>query len=169
MALALGRTRTNVLRTASLTLFLAAVWLLLSGHFDPLTLSFGAVSIALVVFIAHRMDVVDHEGHPIHLSWKVPIYWLWLDWQIILSNVRVARMILSPRMAIDPRFVTVDAGQKDDLDRVVYANSITLTPGTVSLKLDDDKILVHALDEGFAAELEGGEMRRRVRRFAGGG
>ena len=169
MALALGRTRTNVFRTTSLTLFLAAIWLLLSGHFDPLILSFGAVSIALVVFIAHRMDVVDHEGHPIHLSWKVPVYWLWLDWQIVLSNVSVARKILSPHMAIDPRLITVDAGQKDDLDRVVYANSITLTPGTVSLRIVDDTILVHALDEGYAADLEGGEMRRRVRRFAGGG
>lgn len=123
---------------------------------------------ALVVFIAHRMDVVDHEGHPIHLSWKVPIYWAWLDWQIILSNLSVARKILSPSMPIDPRLITVDAGQKDDLDRVVYANSITLTPGTVSLKLDDGKILVHALDAGYAADLEGGEMQRRVRRFAGG-
>lgn len=156
-------------RTASLTIFLAAIWLLLSGHFDPLILSFGAVSIAVVVFIAHRMDVVDHEGHPIHLSWKVPAYWLWLDWQIILSNFSVARKILSPNMAISPRLLTVEAGQKDDLDRVVYANSITLTPGTVSLKITGDSILVHALDEAYAADLEGGEMRRRVRRFAGGG
>ncbi len=156
-------------RTASLTLFLAAIWLLLSGHFDPLMLSFGAISIALVVFIAHRMDVVDHEGHPIHLSWKVPVYWLWLDWQIVLSNVSVARKILSPRLAIEPRLITVEAGQKDDLDRVTYANSITLTPGTVSLKITGDTILVHALDEEYAADLEGGEMRRRVRRFAGGG
>ena len=158
-----------MLRTASLTLFLAAVWLLLSGHFDPLMLSFGAGSIALVVFIAHRMDVVDHEGHPIQMSWKVPIYWLWLVWQIILSNISVARKILSPGLQIDPRVITLDAGQKDDLDRVVYANSITLTPGTVALKIVDDTILVHALDESYAADLEGGEMRRRVRRFVGGG
>lgn len=103
------------------------------------------------------------------MSWKVPVYWLWLDWQIILSNISVARKILSPRLAINPRLITVDAGQKDDLDRVVYANSITLTPGTVSLKIDGDTILVHALDEEFAADLEGGEMRRRVRRFVGGG
>ncbi len=131
-------------------------------------LSFGAASIALVVFIAHRMDVIDHEGHPLHLSWKVPIYWLWLDWQIVLSNISVARRILSPRMPIDPRVITVEAGQKDDLDRVVYANSITLTPGTVSLRLDGDKILVHALDEEYAADLESGAMRDQVRRFAGG-
>ena len=156
-------------RTASLTLFLAIVWLLLSGHFEPLILSFGAASVVFVVFLAHRMDVIDHEGHPVHLSWKLPIYWVWLMWQIILSNLSVARMILSPDMRIDPRLISVDAGQKDDLDRVVYANSITLTPGTVSLKLDDGKILVHALDEGFAKDLESGTMRDRVRRFAGGG
>ena len=156
-------------RTASLTLFLAIVWLLLSGHFEPLILSFGAASVVFVVFLAHRMDVIDHEGHPVHLSWKLPIYWVWLMWQIILSNLSVARMILSPDMRIDPRLISVDAGQKDDLDRVVYANSITLTPGTVSLRLDEGKILVHALDEGFAEDLERGNMRRRVRRFAGGG
>ncbi|MEE9269242.1 MAG: Na+/H+ antiporter subunit E [Candidatus Krumholzibacteria bacterium] len=158
-----------MIRSASLTLFLAAVWLLLSGHFEPLILSFGAASVALVVFLAHRMDVVDHEGHPVHLSWKLPVYWLWLVWQIVLSNLSVARKILSPDMRIDPRLISVDAGQKDDLDRVVYANSITLTPGTVSLRLDEGKILVHALDEGFAEDLERGTMRRRVRRFAGGG
>ncbi len=158
-----------MIRSASLTLFLAAVWLLLSGHFEPLILSFGAASVALVVFLAHRMDVVDHEGHPVHLSWKLPLYWAWLVWQIVLSNLSVARKILSPDMRIDPRLISVDAGQKDDLDRVVYANSITLTPGTVSLRLDEGKILVHALDEGFAEDLERGTMRRRVRRFAGGG
>ncbi len=145
------------------------MWLLLSGHFEPLILSFGAASVALVVFLAHRMDVVDHEGHPVHLSWKLPVYWVWLVWQIIVSNLSVARKILSPDMRIDPRLISVDAGQKDDLDRVVYANSITLTPGTVSLRLDEGKILVHALDEGFAEDLERGTMRRRVRRFAGGG
>ena len=158
-----------MIRSASLTLFLAAVWLLLSGHFEPLILSFGAASVAFVVFLAHRMDVVDHEGHPVHLSWKLPVYWVWLVWQIIVANLSVARKILSPDMRIDPRLISVDAGQKDDLDRVVYANSITLTPGTVSLRLDEGKILVHALDEGFAEDLERGNMRRRVRRFAGGG
>ena len=84
------------------------------------------------------------------------------------SNIKVARHILSPRLPIDPRTITVEAGQKDELDQVVYANSITLTPGTVSLRLHEGEITVHALTAEFAKDVESGEMQRRVRRQVGG-
>ena len=151
-------------RVLSLTSFLAVMWLLLSGHYDFLMLGFGAISVLFVVFLAHRMDVVDHEGHPVHLTWRIPAYWVWLIWQIIISNVQVARHILSPSLKIDPRMILLPMGQANDLDRANYANSITLTPGTVSVRLDDDgQILVHALDKNFADGLKSGEMERRVR------
>ena len=146
----------------SLMVALAVVWLLLSGHYDPLIVGLGAVSCVFVTWIALRMDVVDREGHPIHLSWRAPFYWSWLLWQIVKSNFAVARIIVSPSLPISPELVKVDASQSDDLGRVIFANSITLTPGTVSIYVWSNSVEVHALTRETADDLRTGEMDRRV-------
>ncbi len=146
----------------SLTAGLAILWLLLSGHYDPLLLSFGAGSCLFVVYVAHRMDVVDHEGHPVHLTWRLALYWPWLFWEIVKSNIAVARIVLDPKLPIAPRIIKAKASQKSDLGRVVFANSITLTPGTVSIWVYPDHIEVHALDRSFDEDLQSGEMDRRA-------
>jgi multicomponent Na+:H+ antiporter subunit E len=151
-----------MLRAASLGIVLFLTWILLSGFFEPLLLAFGVLSCAIVVFIAHRMDVIDHEGHPIHLGPKSPAYWLWLGWQIVLANLDVARRILTPALPIAPTVIKVKASQNSELGQVIYANSITLTPGTVSLMVEEDGIIVHALSLEAAAELAAGDMDRRV-------
>lgn len=146
----------------SLMVALAALWLLLSGHYVPLILTLGGFSCLLVTWIAGRMDVVDREGHPIHLTWRALTYWPWLIWQIVRSNIDVARIILTPSLPISPQLVKVETSQSDDLGRVVYANSITLTPGTVSIFVWSDSIEVHALTHSTADDLKTGEMNRRV-------
>ena len=146
---------------------LFVLWLMLSGHYEPLFFAFGLISIALCVWIARRMDVADGEGVPIRLGLRTPLYWPWLFWQIAKSNVDVARRILDPRLPISPTTLRIATGQRTALGRVVFANSLTLTPGTVSMSIDDDTILVHALTEENARALEGGEMRRRVAAFEG--
>ena len=151
-----------MIQKTSLAGVLFGLWLLLSGHFEPLLLGFGIASCLLVVAIAHRMDVVDHEGHPIHIGHRALLYWPWLLLEIAKSNVEVARLILHPKMPISPVLVQVPAGQKTDLGQVIYANSITLTPGTVSVELEEGNILVHALTAAGATALEAGEMERRV-------
>ena len=151
----------------SLALVLFALWLLLSGHYVPLLIGLGALSVLLVVTIALRMDVVDREGHPIHLSPKALLYWSWLAWEIVKSNVDVARRILSPTLPISPTVIRLKASQKSELGKVIYANSITLTPGTVSIDIDGDKIEVHALTREAAQALRTGDMDRRVTRFEG--
>ncbi len=144
------------------------LWLLLSGHYhDPLLLGLGVLSVAVVTAIAHRMDVVDREGHPIHLTARAVLYWPWLWWEIIRSNFDVARRILAPRMPISPTVVRLRASQKSELGRVIYANSITLTPGTVSIELEENIITVHALTREAAAALRAGDMDRRVTKFEG--
>ena len=151
----------------SLALVLFALWLLLSGHYVPLLLGLGALSALLVVTIALRMDVLDREGYPIHLSPKALLYWPWLGWEIVKSNVDVARRILSPTLPISPTVIRLKASQKSELGKVIYANSITLTPGTVSIDIDGDKIEVHALTREAAQALRTGDMDRRVTRFEG--
>jgi multicomponent Na+:H+ antiporter subunit E len=156
-----------VVHAISLALVLFALWLLLSSHYVPLLIGLGALSVLLVVTIALRMDVVDREGHPIHLSPKALLYWPWLAWEIVKSNVDVARRILSPTLPISPTVIRLKASQKSELGKVIYANSITLTPGTVSIDIDGDKIEVHALTREAAQALRTGDMDRRVTRFEG--
>lgn len=156
-----------MLHTISLSVVLFIIWLLLSGHYEPLLLSLGALSCAFVAWIAHRMDVVDREGHPIHLSWRVLIYWPWLIWQIVISNIAIARIILDPKLPIDPSLIKVRASQADDLGKVIYANSITLTPGTVSIDVRGSQIEVHALTTAMAEGVKTGDMDRRVTKMEG--
>lgn len=151
-----------MLHLISLGLALFGVWLLLSGFFEPLLIAFGIGSCLLVLWIAWRMDVVDHEGHPIHLGWRIIFYWVWLGWEIAKANVDVARRIIDPKLPIDPVLVEIKTSQKSELGQVIYANSITLTPGTVSVRVRKDVILVHAVAESLADDLAGGEMDRRV-------
>jgi multicomponent Na+:H+ antiporter subunit E len=148
--------------TILLSLSLAVFWLINSGHNTALMLSLGAISIAFVVHVAHRMDVVDHEAQPVHLTPKLPGYYVWLIKEIVLSNLQVVKHIWLGNKSISPTFVTITASQKSEIGRIIYANSITLTPGTVSVDLDGDQILVHALLRESIADLEAGEMDRRV-------
>lgn len=156
-----------MVHAVSLSVVLYVLWLLLSGHYQPLLLILGVVSCGLVVWIAHRMDLADHEGHPLHLTWRALTYWPWLLWEIVKSNVQVAGLILSPRMALSPKIIKVTTTQADELGQVIYANSITLTPGTVSLYVRGNTIEVHAITHEMADDLETGEMDRRVTAMAG--
>jgi len=148
--------------TIYLSLFLAAFWLLISDYNTILILSLGVASIAFVLYIAHRMDVVDHESQPLHLTINLPGFYAWLIKEIIRANLLVVKHIWLGNKTISPTLTTIKASQKTDIGKVIYANSITLTPGTVSVALEGDQIRVHALVRESINELEGGELDRRV-------
>jgi len=148
--------------TIFLSLFLAAFWLLISDYNTILILSLGVASIAFVLYIAHRMDVVDHESQPLHLTIKLPGFYAWLIKEIVYANILVVKHIWLGNKTISPTLATIKANQKTDIGKVIYANSITLTPGTVSVALEGDKIVVHALLQESIKDLETGEMDRRV-------
>jgi multicomponent Na+:H+ antiporter subunit E len=154
-------------RRISLVLVLAAVWLLLSGHYDPVFYGLGAVSVAIAVWVASRMNVVDHEGHPVQIALRVFVYFPWLFKEIIKSNFDVARRVLSPSLPISPRVFTVQASQKTAVGRTIYANSITLTPGTVTIDVRGTELEVHALTEDSATAVQSGVMDAHVVRFEG--
>ena len=149
-------------RVVALASWLAAAWLLWSGHREPLLLGMGVASIALVIWLSLRMNVVDAETEPYQLGWRPLVYLPWLLWEIVKSNMDVCRRILDPRLPIAPRMLRVRAGQHDEFGRVIYANSITLTPGTISTRLHEGEITVHALTREADDELAGGEMAQRV-------
>ena len=120
----------------SVSLFVALYlfWLLLSGFFTAFLLSAGAGSAVAVVWFARRMDLVDREGHPIHLGPRVMFYWVWLLNEIVKSGWDVSRIIVHPRLPISPTLVRFKPSQRTDVGLVIHANSITLTPGTITIE-----------------------------------
>jgi multicomponent Na+:H+ antiporter subunit E len=148
--------------TVSLCLILSLFWWINSNYGNPLLLSLGAASILLVLYIAHRMDVIDHESLPVHLSAKMPSYMLWLAKEIIIANISVVKHIWLGNSSISPTLVTIDASQHTDLGKVIYANSITLTPGTVTVDLVGNRMTIHSLLKENIDTLKAGEMDRRV-------
>ena len=146
----------------SLSIILLLFWLLNSGHYNYLILALGAASIAIVVLIAHRMDVVDHESQTIQLSLEYPRFGLWLIKEIVVANLTVVKHIWLGNKTITPTVKVIKASQTTDVGKVIYANSITLTPGTVALGLVNDEIMVHALIQENIESLESGDMDSRV-------
>lgn len=146
----------------ALAVTLTLLWLGLSGVYKPLLFMLGAASVLFVVWMSRRMDVVGVEHNPVLYSWRLPLYWLWLSWEIIKSNVEVARTVLSPRRNLRPGIVTVPVRLDSPVAKVTYANSVTLTPGTVTLLLETDELEAHALTAASAAGLKSGNMERKI-------
>ena len=145
-----------------LTAALAALWMLLSGDTDLLLLSLGVLSVVACVVIAIRMDLSDQEGVPIHITLAALNYVPWLVAEIVKANLDVAGRVLSRGPRISPTMFDAPVSQRSDLGQVIYANSITLTPGTVSVDLEPGLIRVHALSREAADGVLEGEMDRRV-------
>lgn len=144
-------------------LILTGFWLINSGYFKPLQLGFGFLSVISVMAITWRMKEKDGEFFPlIMMSWRLPGYLLWVIGQIIKANIDVIKHIWLGSNSISPTIVTCKASQKTDVGKVLYANSITMTPGTITLSVRDDILEVHALTRQGAEDLQRGEMDRRV-------
>lgn len=152
----------------SLFFGLGLLWMLLSGLFEPLLLGFGLASCAFVVLLTWRLETLDHESMPTHVLLSAFWYWPWLGWQIVLANFDVAKRILSPSMKLAPEIVRLTSTQHSDLGKVIYANSITLTPGTVTIDIEGDQFLVHGIARNVVEDLEDGAMDRRVSNMEGG-
>jgi len=157
-----------MLKSASLAFFLFVFWLLLSGIYEPFLMAAGAFSSLLVVWIARRMELVDAEGHPAHLGLAALGYWPWLFREIVVSALAVTRIILDPKLPISPTLVRFRPRQTTTVGLVTHANSITLTPGTISMEVAPGEFLVHALTREGAQAAADGEMDRRVERFEAG-
>lgn len=148
--------------TISLFITLSAFWLLNSGHYSLLILSLGFASIILILVIAHKMDVIDQESQPVHLSPQIIGYLAWLLKEVVQSNITVVKQIWSKKQSISPTLTKIKISQETDMGKVIYANSLTLTPGTISIDLLEDEIIVHALLNKDIESLKDGEMDRRV-------
>jgi multicomponent Na+:H+ antiporter subunit E len=150
-----------------LFVLLLGLWLLLSGHYDVFHISMGVLSSALVVLLnaklnRHYFFAENASGYtPIRLG-RALLYVPWLVWQIVLASIQVAQVVLSPKMPLDPSLVKFKTRYPNTLARVFLANSITLTPGTITLELEDDDYIVHALTDASASGIVDDSMPRKV-------
>ena len=135
-------------------------WLTLSGYLEPFLISAGAASAAAVVWLAHRMALIDREGHPIHLGRTIFTYCPGSSRRSPKARWDVTKIILNPRLPVTPELLRVKTSQRTSVGLVTYANSITLTPGTISVEVADGPILVHAITKGGASSLATGDMDR---------
>ncbi len=155
--------RNKFYHIASLFVTLVILWLLLSGHYTTLILSLGLVSILSVTLISLRMNLIAYDQPETFIRFMKYIpYSFWLVIEILKSNIDVCKRILNPSLPISPRWVTVKSSQFSEFGKIVYANSITLTPGTISIDVEGDNIEVHALSEIGVEGLATGDMDKRI-------
>ena len=165
--LAIARSWGQLIRIVSMAAFLFAFWVALSGHYTPFLLIAGVGSTLVCVLAALRMRTGDSEGHPVELLAGAVTYFPWLFREIAKSAWVVTKIILHPRLPISPTMTVVRAGQTTSAGVATFANSITLTPGTITVGVSGHDLTVHALVREGAIDLEGGAMNRRITRFEG--
>ena len=146
----------------SLILFfiLLCLWLLMSGYYSILLISLGIISCAFCVYLANRGKLIDDEGLPIFFMPRLLNYLIWLFKEILKSNLATGKVIINGK--VEPETFTVKASQVTDVAKVTYANSITLTPGTVTTKMHKDVFEVHALNADFGNDVRTNKMDRKV-------
>lgn len=151
------------MRYALTAIILFAVWLLMSGIYKPLVIGFGVASVLLVVFIDWRMDRRDHARPEMHLSpLRYISFFLFLLKEIAKANWAVTKLILAPHLRLNQHLFFTPITQKTDIGQVTFANSITLTPGTITVETEPGRFLVHAVDYGPGVPGELAEMDRRI-------
>ena len=159
--------KATVLQLVLLVLVLGLTWLGLSGFFKPLLLTLGAVSVAITMVFAVRIKFFDHVVGMTKMGWRLPAYWFWLLTEIVKSAIQVARIVLSPKIPKNHRLVRLTSSSGEELPRVILGNSITLSPGTITIDIDDHEVLVHCICEEGAQDMESGELQRRIDRVRG--
>ena len=143
-----------------LFLILICLWLLMSGYYNILLISLGIISCIFCVYVAKRGKLIDDEGLPIFFMPRLLNYLIWLFKEILKSNLATGKVIINGK--VEPETFTVKASQVTDVAKVTYANSITLTPGTVTTKMHKDVFEVHALNADFGNDVRTNKMDRKV-------
>lgn len=149
---------------AGLLLILLISWLLWSGIYKPLLIGLGLFSCLLSLWLARRMGFFRHTM-PLRALLRLPALWWWLLREVIKSSLEVARVVLSPSLPIQPELVKLTTSEESDSGQVILGNSITLSPGTVTIDLNENQLLVHCLTANSAAGLRSREVERRTARL----
>jgi multicomponent Na+:H+ antiporter subunit E len=157
------RRKTRFQNFVGTAFILFAFWMLLSGKFDAFHLTLGAICCTISAYLFHDLLFANvRVGDMRVVAARFICYIPWLIQQIVLSNLHVASVVLRRKMPIDPQIITFKTKLETDISSVTLANSITLTPGTITMDIRDGVYYVHALDQKVADDLNAGEMEDRV-------
>ena len=159
----------SAVHLVSMAVLLFAFWMLLSGNTQPKFLTYGVLTAVIATWVSYPLLLVPNGDdtkryfvfgvNPV----KLVAYVIWLFWQLVLANIDVIRATVRPEIEIDPCVVRFRYQTDNPMARVVLANSITLTPGTVTMNVTDDGVYeVHALTVGAAEGLRSGDMQKKV-------
>ncbi len=149
-------------RILLLAVLLVLAWLLWSGLYKPLLLGLGVFSCLLTLYVVRRMGYFDNEVFALRYNLRLVGFWGWLGREIVKSSIEVAQIVLRPSLKVEPKVVALGADDLEPLDQALLGNSITLTPGTLTLDVHEGRILVHSLTAAGADAVLEGEMKRRV-------
>jgi len=156
-------TKLEFLNVIATFIILFGFWVLLSGKYDFFHLTLGVICSLLVAFLTHDLLFANARvGDARVIFQRFIMYVPWLLYQIVSSNIHVALVVLSRKKPIDPRIIRFKTKLESDISWVTLANSITLTPGTITMDIKDGEFFVHALDKKVADDLHAGEMEDRV-------
>ncbi len=156
-----------MLRVLILLLALSVTWLVWSGLYKPLLLGLGILSLALTLWLSVRMGLHRKEVYALDLVPRLLGFWARLLVDIVRSNFTVARIVLSPSLPISPTMVTLEPPLQGQVGRATLANSITLTPSTVTLDVHQGVFQVHCLTEESARETRDSDLAERLQRAVG--
>ncbi|GLR71993.1 Na+/H+ antiporter subunit E [Agaribacter marinus] len=145
--------------TIRLAIILVITWLLLSGMFEPLMLGFGLFSVIFSLWITSRMLKIDQERYSFFVTGSFAKFLFKLGVKVVQSNIDVCARILGFK-PVESTFVTIDLPFKDDVAKVLYANAITLTPGSSSIAMGDNTLLIHTISEDGAQDLINSDVLR---------
>jgi len=142
-------------------------WIIWSGMFDAFHLSLGVIACSIVTYTTHDLLFKEEKfsGKLLREAIRFILYIPWLIYQIVIANLHVASLVLSPKMPINPQLVRFKSGLKKEISLVTLGNSITLTPGTITADIVDGEFFVHALSKKTADDLLTGDMEKRVARI----
>jgi len=153
-----------------LTIFLlSCLWIILSGKFEPLLLGLGFISVCLVAWFNSSELFPNPSLDYVGIFFRFLAYIPWITWQIVKSNWHMLKIVFARDMLdrIDPHVIVFNTRLKKDISIVTMANSITLTPGTITITANiDGKFRVHSIDKACAEDLPG-EMEQRVAQVFG--
>lgn len=166
----LARWQTKITAIGIEYVLLFIFWILISGHYQLKYLLIGAGASALVTYLTHDLLYTRHSGKTIapgarftlSCSVRLIAYIPWLVWAIIKANIQVAILIMHPKMPVDPGFLQFKTQMKRKISQVTLANSITLTPGTITVDLSNDTYIVHAITRKAACDLESALMQNKA-------
>lgn len=149
-----------------LFIVLLFIWIVFSGLFDCWHLGLGVVSCGIVTWLSRRFMPEKLSGRDLLIIPPFLLYIPWLLWQIILANIYMVYIVLNPRMreVINPHIVKFKTRLKGNFSLTTFANSITLTPGTITVAIDRDVFYVHAINEKVSASLPG-KMEEKVKKI----